>query len=75
MASENSGLGEITKAARAKPALPMKALNSSNDPFGVRRMEKTRAKTPQGIMRLADKIIEEALEYGLPQKPSPESSP
>ena len=75
MPSANADLVQITKATRAKPSEPMKALNFANDPHGLKRLEKTRAQTPQGIMRVADTILEEALEYPLPHKPKAESSP
>jgi hypothetical protein len=71
---ENSGLVQITKATRAKPAEPMKTLNSSNDPHGLKRLEKTRAQTPEGIMRVANKILCEAMEGPLAQKPGDDSS-
>jgi hypothetical protein len=53
----------------------MKALNFANDPHGLRRLEKSRAKTPAGMMRLADKILREAMEGPLPHKPKAESLP
>jgi hypothetical protein len=63
----------FTKAVRAEPAEPTSvasprgSLNCSNDPHGLKRLKKCQAKTPEGMMRLAGKIIEN----GLPQ-PRPE---
>jgi hypothetical protein len=64
--SDPPGWQLFTKAACAASAKPIltatkRSLNSSNDPYGLKRLEKSRAKTPQGMMRLADKIIEEGL--------------
>jgi hypothetical protein len=38
-----------------------KARKASSDQYGLVRLAKSEAKTPQGIMRLAKRIIEEAL--------------
>jgi len=67
------GWQPFTKAVRAGSAAPMSvappqgSLNRSNDPHGLKRLKKCQAKTPEGMMRLAGKIIED----GLPQ-PRPE---
>jgi len=54
-----SGWHPFTKS---NPAAPMptagKAKPSSTDQYGIKRLLKSEAKTPQGMMRPADKIIE-----------------
>src|SRR5262249_26184358 len=53
----------FTKAVSAKPILatPKASLTTANDYYGLKRLAKSEAETPQGIMRLADKIIEDSL--------------
>ena len=34
------------------------SVNYPNDPHGLKRLRKSQAKTPEGMMRLAEKIIE-----------------
>ena len=56
-----------TKAVRAEPAGPTSvassrgSLNCSNDPHGLKRLKKCQAKTPEGMMRFGNKIIEDGL--------------
>jgi hypothetical protein len=39
-------------------ASPGASVNCPNDPHGLKRLRKSQAKTPEGMMRLAEKIIE-----------------
>ena len=58
----------FTKAVSAKPvsakpvlAAPKASLSSVSDHYGLARLAKSAATTPQGMIRLADKIIGESL--------------
>ena len=59
----------FTPATRAQSTRAIKAtakarLNSSNDPYGARRVERSKAKTPAGYVRVANSVLRELI--GLP---------
>jgi hypothetical protein len=67
------GMQRLTAATSAKPAGAMlktaKAPStSSNDPYGLRRFEQSRAKTRKGFKRLANAITRDAIGVPLTRK-------
>jgi hypothetical protein len=56
------------KSARAKPQAAKATLASSNDPYGLLRLERSRAQTQKGLRRLANAATREAIGIPLTRK-------
>jgi hypothetical protein len=56
------------QSARATPAATKTALASSNDPYGLKRLERSHAQTPKGFKRLANAITRDAIGVPLTRK-------
>lgn len=61
--------------ARAVPRAAKATLASSNDPSGLQRLERSRAKTHKGFKRLANAITRDAIGIPLTRKQQGEQRP
>jgi hypothetical protein len=67
---ENLDPEESARQARAIEAMAKAYPISATDPFGAKRFERSRAKTPYGYKRLFDKVARELIGVPLTRRPA-----